>query len=221
MFLNLDKVKVVLFDWDNTLAETRSTLVAAINQVLAENNLPKWEALKDKRDKNLSFRDNFPLLFGKRAEELYQKYKIIYKSLVRTRLTAFPKAEETLRFLRSRGIKTAIMSNKDRELLEYELPLIFDKTLFDKIVCGHEALRDKPFSEHALYALEGLLPLAEISQNTVWIIGDSEQDSDCAKAAGVLPIRIGQPIWAPQAEPEADILHFADFSSFLQSLKQS
>ena len=51
--LDISKLQYVIFDWDNTLAESRSSLVAAVNQVLAEYNLPDWEISKEKRDCNL------------------------------------------------------------------------------------------------------------------------------------------------------------------------
>ena len=62
--LNLTELQYVLFDWDNTLAESRTALVATVNQVLSEYGLPSWEVSSRKRDRNLSFRDNFPNIFG-------------------------------------------------------------------------------------------------------------------------------------------------------------
>ena len=48
--LDVSKVKFVLFDWDNTLAESKTPLLFAIRQVIAEKNLPSWEALQSVRD---------------------------------------------------------------------------------------------------------------------------------------------------------------------------
>lgn len=64
MTLDLSKLEYVIFDWDNTLAESRSTLVLSVNRVLKEYGLPDWEAVKSRRNPDLSFRDNFPLVFG-------------------------------------------------------------------------------------------------------------------------------------------------------------
>lgn len=58
--LHADKLKIVIFDWDNTLAETRTPLIYAVNRVLKEYGLPEWKEVKKLRDNNLSFRDNFP-----------------------------------------------------------------------------------------------------------------------------------------------------------------
>ena len=45
MTLDLSKLEYVIFDWDNTLAESRSTLVLSVNRVLKEYGLPDWEAV--------------------------------------------------------------------------------------------------------------------------------------------------------------------------------
>ena len=64
MRLNVSELQYVIFDWDNTLAESRNTLVLAVNRVLDEYGLPDWTQVRDKRDPNLSFMDNFPRIFG-------------------------------------------------------------------------------------------------------------------------------------------------------------
>ena len=49
MRLNVSELQYVIFDWDNTLAESRNTLVLAVNRVLDEYGLPDWTQVRDKR----------------------------------------------------------------------------------------------------------------------------------------------------------------------------
>src|SRR5574344_1022425 len=133
--LSLEKLKVVAFDWDNTLAFTRNALVCTVNQILRQYGLPDWDEVKKKRNPNLSFRDNFPIIFGDRADEAYEKYRACYKQNIAKLISVPEKAKETVQFLRSKGVKTVIVSNKDRLLLEYELPLVYYFELFNDIVC--------------------------------------------------------------------------------------
>lgn len=221
MNLDISKLEYVLFDWDNTLAESRTALVTVVNQVLKEYNLPSWDVVAAKRDRNLSFRDNFPNIFGAdKAEKAYERYAGLYAAQVSGLISTFPCVKETLDYFKSRGKKIMIMSNKDRRLLELELPMILDKGYFTRIVCGHEAKRDKPWPEHAFYALEGYLRPEEISREKVWIVGDSKQDSDCARAAGALPIRIGQPVWRDDCRREEGVFYYNDFRDFFNALSQ-
>lgn len=210
--LTADGLKVAAFDWDNTLACSRQALVHTVNLVLPEYGLPLWDEVKAKRDRNLSFRDNFPLIFGKHAEDAYEKYRRLYKQSVRELISKPEHAEETLLFLRGRGVKIVIVSNKDRELLEYELPFLYDRSLFDEIVCGHEAPADKPRKEQLEYAVKSFC--GKITPQTVWMVGDSPMDSRCALSAGARAIRIGEPIWEVAEDRQNSEIVFAD--SFLQ-----
>ena len=216
--LSINGLKAAVFDWDNTLAESRSTLVYAINQILPQYGLEDWETVKSKRDNNLSFKDNFPRIFGDKAEEAYEKYKKIYLQNVGRMITAFPKTHEVLSFFKQRQIAVMVMSNKDRALLNYELPLLFKPEIFDNVVCGHEAKEDKPFGGHLTWAVKDILRADEITPATVWVIGDSPQDSACALNAGARPIRIGKSIWGDEEQQSADICFFDSFVDFYQSL---
>ena len=217
--LNLQKVEYILFDWDNTLAESRSCLVATVNEILKKHNLPDWEQQKAKRNPNLSFRDNFPNVFGKElAEQAYQEYAELYKKNVGHMLTTFPKVKETLEFLKQKGKKIIILTNKDRQLLDFELPLLFDKSLFDRIVAGHEAPKDKPYPEQAWFALKGWLNPENFSPDKVWIVGDSEMDSKCALSANAKPIRVGEAIWGEKDVLSPQITYFSSFEDLFKTL---
>ena len=218
--LNLTELQYVLFDWDNTLAESRTALVATVNQVLSEYGLPSWEVSSRKRDRNLSFRDNFPNIFGpEKAAEAYRRYAELYLQNVPSMISTFPGVKETLSFFHDRGIPMIIMTNKDRRLLEFELPLLFAPALFARIVAGHEAPRDKPYPEHAFYSLRGLLKPEDFSPRKVWIVGDSPQDSTAALDAGALPIRVHRSIWDDEAPSAGNIMYFSDFKALLNALR--
>lgn len=218
--LNLQRVEYILFDWDNTLAESRTCLVATVNEILKKYNLADWEHQKAKRDPNLSFRDNFPNVFGKElAQQAYQEYAELYKKNVVHMLTTFPKVKETLEFLKAQGKKIIILTNKDRKLLDFELPLLFDKSLFDRIVAGHEAPKDKPYPEQAWFALKDWLEPKDFSPEKVWVVGDSDMDSDCALAVKACPIRIGNSIWGSIKTIPSGVLHFSSFEEFFNTLQ--
>lgn len=217
--LRINGLKAAVFDWDNTLAESRSSLVCAIDKVLPEYGLPQWEIVKERRDNNLSFRDNFSRIFGDKAQEAYAKYVKIYKQIVGEKISSFPKVCETLEFFKHHQVAVMIMTNKDRELLEYELPMLFNPKLFDNIVCGHEAKKDKPCAEHLFFTVKGFLNEKEVSTDTVWVVGDSPQDSNCAQSSGARAIRIGKSIWQEEEDDDMSKIDFyQSFADFYDKL---
>lgn len=219
MNLDISQLRYVLFDWDNTLAETRTALVTVINEVLEEYQMPGWDEVKKRRDEDLSFRDNFPNIFGDKAEAAYHRYRELYKSQIESLISTFSCVQKTLDFFSRQHIPMIIMTNKDRLLLDLELPFLFNPSIFAKIVAGHEAPKDKPSPEHAYYSLQGYLKPEEITPQNVWIIGDSSQDSDCAIAANAQAIRIGKPIWNDDHKIDERILYFDSFCKLLESLQ--
>lgn len=215
--LNIGNLQVAAFDWDNTLAFSRENLQNSVNEILKEYGLPSWDKVCEKRNPRLSFADNFPLIFGAFAEEAYQKYCAVYLQNIPQYSKAQLKARETVMLLREKGIKTVIITNKTRNLLEAELAFLYDKNLFDNAVCGHEAARDKPYPEQLLFAVKPYV--RQISPQTVWMIGDSPLDSDCALSAGACAIRIGESIWHDKEKKDSRVIYFSDFPSFYEELK--
>lgn len=214
------KLQYILFDWDGTLADNAAVVLKSVSQVLNEYNLPGWEQMKSRRDPKLSLWDNFANLFGRQAEAAYERYLQIYKAATPAMVKAFPGAKETLDFFRNDGCEVMIMTNKDRRLLDIELPLLYAPDTFSRVVCGHEAPRDKPYPEHIFYTLRGLLTPVEITPEKVWMVGDSDQDSDCAIAAGALPVRVNQALFGGSGYKSESIRYFQNFAELLTTLQK-
>ena len=217
---NIKRLKVVIFDWDNTLVESGTALIFCVNKVLEKYNLPEWEISKNKRDDRLSFRDNFPRIFGEDAEKAYQEYRKVYLQNVKNYISVFDGVYEIIDLFHKNNIPLVVMSNKDRLLLDFERDFLFKKGDFAKIVCGHEAKRDKPYADQLFYCLDGILNIEDINEESVWMIGDSPIDSDCAKASGVRAIRIGYPLWDCDNEDDDRISFFRNMHEFYEYIKK-
>ena len=216
--LDVSKLKYALFDWDNTLVESRSSLTAAVNIVLSEYGQPSWEEVKSRRNADLSFKDNFPLIFGKAGTEAYERYRQVYLEIMPQKISIYPYVDKVLELLAGKGIPLYVVSNKERCLLEREKELLLPGIHFRKIVCGHEAPADKPAPEQIYYALAGDIVPQAVSSSQVWRVGDSPMDSRAALAVGALPIRVGRSIWGDEGEPDNKIVYFNDFREFYQNL---
>lgn len=210
--LKIDNLRVVALDWDNTLSLNREVLVESIDKVLTEYGMSKWEVTKDKRNPDLSFKDNFPLIFGDNFVDAYEKYCAYYCELAPNKVRAPAGAVDLLNFLRDKNVKVVIVTNKDRRLLEFELPFLYQPAIFDNIVCGHEATKDKPAPQQLEFAVRSFT--TDITSESVWMVGDSAMDSKCALMAGAKAIRIGDPIWGDLEAKDDRIVYFKNFIEF-------
>ncbi|HSQ97724.1 MAG TPA: HAD family hydrolase [Rickettsiales bacterium] len=189
----LQKPQVIIFDWDNTLAENRDVVVSSMNKVLAKYGKEEWEVAKKKyRDPNKSLKENFVNFFGENAKKAYEEYLQAYLELYKELLQPLPFSQEALRYLNKNNpeVKLIIVSNKERSLLLLEIEALYKDINFFKIMANGDSEKNKPDASPVFKALEGTE--IEINPLNVWIIGDSKQDIDCAYNAGCQPILYGE-----------------------------
>lgn len=61
--------KLISFDWDGTLAQTRSAVVASLEDTLKKYDKEPWDITKKKyRDTDKSLKENFPNFFSEAFE---------------------------------------------------------------------------------------------------------------------------------------------------------
>lgn len=189
---NLKKPQVIIFDWDNTLAQSRDVVVSSINKILEKYGKEKWEFTKKKyRDPNKSLKENFPNFFGENAEQAYKDYLNAYvefKGLLKPLSFSY----DLLTKLNKKfpEIKLIIVSNKEKSLLLMEIETLYKDISFFKIMGNGDSEKNKPDASPVFKALEGTG--IEVNPSNVWIIGDSKQDIDCAYNANCQPILLGK-----------------------------
>ena len=185
------KPKIIAFDWDNTLALNREVVVSAMNKVLSKYGKDNWDIIKkEKRDKNKSLKDNFINFFGLEFEkQAYNDYLNFYNEF-NYLLQAPENAKEMLYMLNKKNIYIIIVSNKERKLLLDEIKVLYNDIEFYKIMANGDSEKNKPDPAPIFKALEDLN--IEINYHNVWLIGDSNQDIDCAYNANIQPILYGK-----------------------------
>lgn len=185
------KPEIIAFDWDNTLALNREVVVNAMNKVLSKYGKAEWDIIKkEKRDKNKSLKENFVNFFGLEFEkQAYNDYLNFYNEF-NYLLQAPENAKEMLYMLNKQNIYIIIVSNKERKLLLDEIKVLYNDIEFYKIMANGDSEKNKPDASPIFKAVEDLN--LEINCNNMWLIGDSNQDIDCAYNANIQPILYGK-----------------------------
>ena len=187
---------VFLFDLDGTLIDSVPDLTEAVNRMLCdegfgnclESQVRNWvgdgsrilveralrSALNQKPDDDL-------------LENCYQTFHQHYSDCCTEKTVVFDHATELLNWVRSRGARTAIVTNKPdhhaQVLLEHwskELPV-------DAVVGERRGRIRKPDPQMLAEAMEAC------NAATSWMVGDSDVDSAAAVAAGsaFIGVRLG------------------------------
>jgi phosphoglycolate phosphatase len=214
----LTRPKAILFDWDNTLADTWPAIYGALKQTFQEMGHSPWtfEQTKDRIHKSL--RDSFPEIFGDKWEEAGKLYLRNFEAIHLQDLQILPGAKEVLDFLKTTDSYIALVSNKTGYNLRAEVAHLGWQDYFVKAIGAKDADEDKPSDKPVRMALEGSnLAL----NNDVWFIGDSLTDLQCAYNSGCVPLFYGdQDLSLEKFTNYQPAAHFADHEAFLTTLKR-
>jgi phosphoglycolate phosphatase len=184
----LSRPRAILFDWDNTLVDSWTTIHEALNVVMTAMEKPAWSLQETKQRVRLSLRESFPLHFGERWEEARRIYLDVFSSIHLERLTALPGRGALLQELAELGIFLGVVSNKTGSLLRREAEWIGWSELFGSLIGAGDAALDKPDAAPVMLALE---PSGIGPGEAVWLVGDTGVDMACAWNSGCVPVLLG------------------------------
>tara|TARA_B100001564_G_scaffold355233_1_gene367186 strand:+ start:1132 stop:1785 length:654 start_codon:yes stop_codon:yes gene_type:complete len=213
----IEKPKAILFDWDNTLADTWPTIHEALTHTFVTMGKEPWTFEQTKEKVHRSLRDSFPEIFHDKWEEAGQLYLDYFESVHIERLTPIKHAKEMLDALKETGIYTAVVSNKTGYNLRSEISHLGWGHYFAKQIGAKDAKNDKPHPDPIYLALEG----SGIEPNKdVWLIGDSLTDLECAYNAKCKPVFYGdQDLTDARFAHVQPDLHISDHQQLHQIIK--
>ena len=176
-----------LFDLDGTLVDTAPDINAALNVSLQKAGLAGVDISLTRHWVGHGSRTliNQALAYlaqpQRDIERLLEDFLHHYRNNLAAHSQIYPGVEQTLKRLKSDGIKLAVVTNKLAELSE---PLLVDIGLagyFDLVVSGDTANAPKPDPAPVLLCLQ---TFSLTAQQTLFV-GDSDTDVNAALAAGV------------------------------------
>ena len=175
----------LIFDFDGTLADTRSGILATAQEVLRRMGLPSADETALAATIGLPLVENFTRgagLSAADADRAVTIYREIFEAVGVPAIEAFPGVEEVLATLASRGIPLAVASSRGQHSLE----MLMHKLGLDRhIPPGHcfgveTASRPKPAPD-MVYVILGKLG---VRPEETLVVGDTTFDIEMGKAAG-------------------------------------
>jgi HAD superfamily hydrolase (TIGR01549 family) len=177
-------LRAVLFDWDGTLVDSAEASFRCYERLFAGYGIAF-----DRARFQSTYSPNWHLTYEalglprERWTEADARWLGHY-SAEETRLLAG--AREALARLRARGLALAVVTSGDRARVSAELERLGVGGLFDALTCADDTPRRKPHPDPLLLGLRRLGVCAEQAA----YVGDSPEDVEMARAAGVYAIGI-------------------------------
>ena len=200
------RLRAVLFDWDGTLVNSAEKTFRCYAHVFEGFGIPfdrgRFEATYSP-DWHQTYvavglpRESWPVA-DERWIDCYE----------RTDSRLVPGTPEALARIRERSLVQGIVSSGDGRRVRRELEALGVAVFFGAVVCGGDTARRKPDPEPLRVALERL----DLGPGDAAYVGDSPEDVQMARAAGVFSVGI------PGAFPNREALAASGPDLLAQSL---
>ena len=183
--------KAILFDWDNTLVDTKHGTLSAINAVCHAFDQKPMTMETFSAKPSLGMRDFFLTMLPEK--DLVRAEKVFFNHVDQlSDIVHLPHADTLIHWLHQLDMPMAIVSNKGGGRLRKEIGLLNLSHIFDCAIGSGDTHADKPSSVPLLHALS----LKSMSPGgDIWFVGDSVVDMICAHQSGCIPVSV-----APQAD---------------------
>ena len=180
--------KCCIFDLDGTLINTVHALNRTINLTLeamglegideAHTKVFVGEGYRKYVERALIYRGDETLSGLSRALPLYCR---IFEENCLYRIEAYDGMKELLAFLKERGIRIAVLTNKAQAQAVDNIETVYGKGYFDLITGEHPGMKRKPDPEGALYTARTL----KADPGECLYVGDTNTDMMTGAAAGM------------------------------------
>ena len=177
---------ILLYDWDNTLADGWAGIAAALNAVFSAFAMPHWTVADTRARVRVSLRDSFPAMFGAEWERARDIFYATLEDVHLRHVVPMPGAAEAL--AAGAAWPQGVVSNKQGKFLRAEVAHLGWAGHFGAVVGAGDAAADKPDPAPIVLALDRMGRGADAS---VWYLGDTALDMEAARAAGVTAVLVG------------------------------
>jgi phosphoglycolate phosphatase len=174
--------RLVIFDFDGTIADTRESIVTTVHATLERLGRPSLPTALIEELIGLPLTKTFQAagLGDCALDDAVRIYRELYDDAAFPTVRLFPEAAETLAGLRAMGVRLAIASSKGKAAIQKILQRFSIMDLFDAIGAEQDVARKKPAPDLALFVLQkcGIAPPQAI------VVGDTVYDMEMGREAG-------------------------------------
>lgn len=191
------KIEAVLFDFDMTLVDTSHAIAYAMNRFAEMMGLRKVSYEEVLATIGIPMDKSMSLLWQEAKPEWLEIYSQKCRPLEYELMKPFPRVPETLKVLKSQGIKLAITSN--RRSAKKAVAYLGLDGYFDVVLGLEDVNIPKPEPAILLKAIE----ILGVKRDRVVYVGDTVIDMQTAKNAGVTGIGVATGLYDEKSLAEA------------------
>ena len=180
-------IKLAIFDLDGTLVDAYRAIADSVNHTMERLGLPRQSLRTVIRSVGWGV-DTLIRSFVEeaQAEEALRIFRAHHDKRLRRNLKALPGARALLAFLKKRGCRMAIASNRPTKFCHIILEELEIDGYFDHVVCGDAVKRPKPHPD----MIRLVLKKTRVRPSEAIYVGDMSVDILSGNRAGVFTIGV-------------------------------
>jgi phosphoglycolate phosphatase-like HAD superfamily hydrolase len=211
------RVKLVIWDFDGTLADTRPIIEAGMDQALRLLGLPGTVREEWLKYVGLPLEEGITRTFGplgRTLEEVLPVYRSYNYTANEHLIQGFEGISGLLEELHRREVRQAIASSKRTVPLVRQVEALGWTNFFEAVVSPDDVVHAKPDPEsiHLILARLGVAP-----ENAV-MVGDTPFDLDMARRAGIRSVAVGHGFYGEAALAESGPMAYAPDTAALRDI---
>ena len=182
-------IKLVIFDLDGTLVNAYPAVSQSVNYTLGSLGFAPRSHTEIKRSVGGGDRKLMAHFVGeKQADQALKIYRPHHAKALKAKgaVKLLPGVLGVLKFLKAKGYKIAIASNRPTKFTRIILKVLGILELFDIVLCADRADRPKPYPD----MLWSIAKRLKCDKKEILYVGDMTIDINCAHAAGVRAVSV-------------------------------
>ena len=210
-------MKLVIWDFDGTLADTRPIIEAGMDHALGVLGLPQTVREEWLKYVGLPVEEGIRRAFsplGLTVEQVLPVYRTFRHAEHEHLIKGFDGITELLAELHRRGVLQAVASSKRGEPLRRQVAALEWASFFNPLVTPDEVERAKPDPESILLILRQL----GVAPEDAVMVGDTPFDLEMAQRAGVPGVAVGHGFYGEEALNAYQPLGYAPDTAALRDI---
>jgi HAD superfamily hydrolase (TIGR01549 family) len=210
-------VKLVIWDFDGTLADTRPIIEAGMDHAIGRLGLDPAVREEWLKYVGLPVEEGIRRTFGPlglTVEEVLPVYRTFKHAEHEHLITGFDGITELLAELHGRGVLQAIASSKRGEPLRRQVAALEWSAFFHPIITPDDVAHAKPDPE----SIVKILGILDIPAGDAVMVGDTPFDLEMAQRAGVRGVAVGHGFYGERDLAAYDPMGYAPDTGALRDI---
>ncbi|MFA5262154.1 MAG: HAD family hydrolase [Candidatus Omnitrophota bacterium] len=180
-------IKLVIFDLDGTIIDAYKPVERSINYAMKQFGFPAVSAVTIKKTVGWGDRHLLQSFVGEHdLDQILAVYRQHHQTSLKKGSKTLPGAKRVLNYLKQRGYKIAVASNRPTLFSDIIIRHLGLKDYFDYVLCGDRVHRPKPYPD----ILKMIMLKFDIRPAQCLYVGDMTIDIQTGQRAGVKTVAV-------------------------------